>query len=207
MAPAKATVLLLDFCCYVLPLTDDRVLVWNESGRERGATIAPPRITFVILNLSQLRAYSDREAAAETLKNRKAYVAYEGGDPVVFEALTNMEEGIYPISAPQPFLELPEVLVLADYGSEAGNHFDKLFRAIFAFDFKGGQVTVFPQRWFNEGSYDFGYQWITRVQREPASGRIVGEGIRLGNFRLDRSATQVEEWLHRDAFYHPEHEL
>jgi hypothetical protein len=207
MTPEKATVLLLDFYCYVLPLTHDRVLVWNESGREKDATVTPPRITFVILSLNQLRAYSDREGAAEALKDQKAKVAYEGGDPVVFEAPTNMEEGTYPISAPKPFLELPEVLVLADYGSEAGNPFDKMFRAIFAFDFKGGQVTVLPQRWFNDGSYDFGYQWITRVQREPASGQIVGEGIRLGKFRLDRSATQVKEWLHRDAFYHPEHEL
>ena len=85
--------------------------------------------------------------------------------------------------------------MLADYGLEAGNHFDTMFRAIFAIDFAAGRVSVLPQRWYNEGPYDFTYQWITRVQREPATGRIVGEGIRLGYFRLDASGTQVEAWL------------
>jgi len=181
--------------------------VWYEHGREQDSTISPPRINLVILSLDRLRPYRDATGPAQNLRDQKAKVAYEGGAPSVFEARTNVGAGVYPISAPEPFLGLPEILVLADCGAEASNHVDTMSQAIFAFDFKGGQVTVLPQRWFNEGSYDFGYQWITRVQREPASGRIVGEGIRLGNFRLDRSATQVEEWLHRDAFYHPEHEL
>jgi hypothetical protein len=63
---------------------------------------------------------------------------------------------------------------------------------------------VLPQKWFNGGKYDFGYQWITRVQRDPRTGQIVGEGIRLGNFLLDRSGTEIQEWLHEDIFYHPE---
>jgi hypothetical protein len=156
--------------------------------------------------MKELRPFANAEAAAERMRTEKRKVVFEGGDPLVFEFLSTTGEGIHSISPPIPFLELPELLVLADFGSEGSNHFDKMFRAIFAFNFRMRQVSVIPQQWFNEGNYDFGYQWITRVQRDEA-GQIVGEGIRLGNFRLDQSATQVQEWLHKDAFYHPEHEL
>jgi hypothetical protein len=122
-------------------------------------------------------------------------MAYDGGRPVVFEIPTDVDEGTHAIAPPAAFDNLPEVLVLADYGSEKSDHFDKMYRAIFACDFKARQVTVLPQRWFNEGRYDFGYQWITRVQREPVTGRIVGEGIRLGYFRLDASGTQLAAWV------------
>ena len=32
--PANEAVVLLDVYCYVLPLSNDRVLVWHESGRD-----------------------------------------------------------------------------------------------------------------------------------------------------------------------------
>jgi hypothetical protein len=166
-----------------------------------------PRVTFVILQLHKLRPYGDANAVAEEMRVAKRRLSFDGGDPVAFEFRTDISAGSHWVSPPAAFQALPETLVLGDYGPEAGNHFDKMFRAIFAFDFKAGRVTVLPQRWFNEGSYDFGYQWITRVQREQKTGQIVGEGIRLGNFRLDPSATQIQEWLHKDVFYHPEHEL
>jgi hypothetical protein len=204
--PSEKAVLLLDFNFYVLPLLKDRVLLWYESGREPEAS-TPARITFLILVLSDLRPLTDLDVVAAEMRSKKERILFEGGSPVSYEYSSNVSAGSHTLAPPAPFLELPEILVLADYGPETGNHFDKMFRAIFAFDFKARRVSVIPQRWFNEGSYDFGYQWITRVQREEKTGRIIGEGIRLGNFRLDQSATQIQEWLHKDVFYHPEHEL
>ncbi len=61
-----------------------------------------------------------------------------------------------------------------------------------------------PQDWYNEGRYDFGYQWVTRVARLPNGGAIVGEGIRLGVFRLNGSNRWIAEWLVEDALYHGE---
>ena len=205
-SPSGKAVLLLDFNLYVLPLPKDRILLWYESGREREAS-PPARITFLILALDGLRPLADLNAVADEMRTKKDRIIFEGGDPFVYEFSSNVSEGIHTLAPPPPFLELPELLVLADYGPEGGNHFDKMFRAIFAFDFKANRVTVIPQRWFNEGTYDFGYQWITRVQREEKTGQIVGEGIRLSNFRLDQSGTQIQEWLHKDVFYHPEHQL
>lgn len=207
IAPNKTTVLLLDFGCYVFPLTNDRILIWHESGREEATKTGPPKITFLILQLNELHPFADHSSAAADMRDTKRWIRFEGTSSVVFEVPTEVCEGEHAISPPASFVELLEILVLADYGSDVGNHFDKMFRAIFAFDFKERRLTVLPQQWFNEGDYDFGYQWITRVQRESTTGQIVGEGIRLGNFRLAPSATQIAEWLHKDVFYHPEHEF
>jgi hypothetical protein len=73
-------------------------------------------------------------------------------------------------------------------------------RAIFAFDWLHHRVEVLPQDWFNQGNYDFGYQWIIRVARRT-DGTIVGDGIRLGSFELDETNRRVKNWVTRDPFY------
>jgi hypothetical protein len=58
-----------------------------------------------------------------------------------------------------------------------------------------GLLDVHPQDWFNDGSFDFGYQWPTRATRDAQSGRFVCEGIRLDHFVLDDMCRNVAEWL------------
>src|SRR5205823_3278189 len=40
-----------------------------------------------------------------------------------------------------------------------------------------GKIEVLPQEWFTANEMDLGYQWITRVTRDPETGHIVGGGI------------------------------
>ena len=206
LSPHGETVLFVDFHCYVQALPGSKLLVWYEIGRQERNNIEAPKIVFTILDLIALIPFTDHQKIAAEIKGQKKRVWFQGGAPRVYDVSTTIEEGMHRISPPEEFTVLPEVLVLADFGPKeaASNHWDKMYRAIFAFDFKARQVAVLPQKWFNEGNYDFGYQWITRVQREPKSGQIVGEGIRLGNFKLDTSGSQIQEWLNQDAFYHPE---
>jgi hypothetical protein len=56
-------------------------------------------------------------------------------------------------------------------------------------------VTVLPQNWFTANKFDIGYQWITRVSRDPATGRIIGGGIRIGSFELTENGMGLERWL------------
>jgi hypothetical protein len=206
LSPHRETVLFVDFHCYIQPLPDSRLLVWYEIGRQEYDKDEIPKIEFTIIDLVALKPFRDDLEIAREIRSKKERFRFEGGTPRIYDFSTTVHEGVHRISPPPEFTGLPEVLVLADFGPKeaASNHWDKMCRAIFAFDFKAEQVTVLPQQWFNEGNYDFGYQWITRVQREPKSGQIVGEGIRLGNFKLDQSGTQIQEWLHQDVFYHPE---
>lgn len=202
ITPQGATVLFLDFGCYVQQLSDDRILIWYEVNK---SSDLKRLIVFTILSLQKLQAFEDPQTAASTMRKEKRRTSYRGGDPQLFEFVTAIEAGEHMLLTPAAFSGLKEQLVLADFGpGEAlSNHYDKMFRAIFAFDFSRKRVLVFPQKWFNEGNYDFGYQWITRVQRDM-DGSIIGEGIRLGVFQLDATATQIKAWLVEDVFYHPE---
>jgi len=50
---------------------------------------------------------------------------------------------------------------------------------------------LYPQDWFNSSDLDFGYQWITRVARDPQTGRVHGERFRPKPFELDESLRQL----------------
>ncbi len=195
LTPDGEPVLRIDSHCYVCPLPDDRLLAWHVSDGHASDTAAAPHVTFVVLELNALVSLRGIGVVGRDVDAFRRWLWFDGGSPVSFSFRTDVGEGTHTLAPPVEFRALPELLVLADYGSERSNGFDRMYRAIFAFDFSAGCVSVLPQRWFNEGKYDFSYEWITRVQREPATGRIVGEGIRLGNFRLDASGTQVEAWL------------
>ena len=206
ISPSGETVLFLEFNCYVLPLNSEHILIWYETGREAEECTIQPKIIFLTLDISKLEAFKNHQLMAQQLRDEKRKVLFQGGSPVEFEFISSVLEGTHVINAPKSFSELGEILVLADYGEveNSSNHWDKMYRAIYSFKFAHDFVEVLPQKWFNEGDYDFDYQWITRVERNSDTGKIVGEGIRLGNFELDDSFTQIGQWLEQDVFYHPE---
>jgi hypothetical protein len=203
-SPRNEPVLILDFQCYVLPLEGDRFLVWHEHRWQREAPAKPPHVLFTILSLSRLSQIPDLPAVAAKMRRLKQGLRLASAPEATYRFLTSVDEGVHRIAAPEVFNSLPDLLVLADYGPSelAGGQ----VRAIFDFSFKRHHVAVLPQKWFNTAGYDSGYRWISRVQRGSRSGQIVGEGVRLGTFRLDPSGTQIEQWLHRDDFSHPERE-
>jgi hypothetical protein len=204
-SPRDEAVLTVDFYCYVQQLPHERLLIWHEEGRQQSNISPNPRVVFDLLTLTALVPVPDAESVAVNLRAKKNCVRFEGGCAARYEIVTSIEAGIHPITPPREFSELHEVLVLADFGPAelSSNHWDRMSRAIFAFNFQARQLEVMPQDWFNGGGYDYGYQWISRVYREPNRGRIFGEGVRLGRFRLDPSGRRVEEWLHDDRFYRP----
>jgi len=58
-----------------------------------------------------------------------------------------------------------------------------------------GEVEVLPQNWLTSDKYDQGYQWITRVTRDPATGHLIGDGIRLGRFELTDDGRHLARWI------------
>jgi hypothetical protein len=186
--PGGDTLMFVDFYCYVQALNNESLLVWYEVDRGQ----ISPRIVFTLVDCRTLHVLENASSEAADIKTKKDKLRFRGGDPVTFEFPTGVNEGRHPISSPMEFDALPEVLALADFGPLEMQS-NEMRRAIFAFDFKSKHVSVMPQRWFNEGGYDFGYQWITRVQRDPKTGQIVGEGFRIGDFRLDASGTLLAD--------------
>jgi hypothetical protein len=199
-------VMLLDFGCYVCPLGNDRLLLWYERARNNDNPIANPIIHFDIVDLCNLVPITASETESERMRNEKQHRFFLPIPHPEFTCFSTIAPGRHDLTGiPPAFAEIEETLVLADCCPEGkpSNHFDQMSRAIFAFDFRSAQVDVLPQEWFNNGNYDFGYQWITRVSRDSNTGRIFGEGIRLGFFRLNETGRSVEEWLVNDPFHGP----
>jgi len=106
------------------------------------------------------------------------------------EISSRLTAGPHAVEVPEEFRGLDELLLVGSY-PEASN----AACAIFVLHPPAGEVTVLPQTWFTAGKYDIGYQWITRVTRDPATGRILGGGIRIGNFELAEDGMGLERWI------------
>jgi hypothetical protein len=192
VSPSGEVVLILDFYCYAMPLPDGQLLIWHEFRKENDSY--SQSVIFALLSLPDLVPLEDFESAAAAVRKDKSGFFFKGGAPRTYKMSTVLEEGMHPITPPQAFNGLPEILVLANFGTVADSPHEA-HRAIFVYEFARGRVTVLPQVWFNRGGYDFGYQWITRVAREKGTGRIIGDGIRISRFRLDESGTQRDKSL------------
>jgi hypothetical protein len=194
---------LTGFNCYVLPLDGGRFLVW--SAEERGPMPGMQRvISLRLIDSTTLVPLADLSAAFRAI--RPAMNFYTTSEALAEATLsTALDDGVHDVGLPSALRHHGELLILA-HSTAAGrreNHFDTMHLRLWQLDTGSGLLTIIPQDWFNEGAYDFGYQWVTRVARLPGSGDIVGEGIRLGLFRLDPSGRQLAEWLAEDVFYQP----
>jgi hypothetical protein len=62
-----------------------------------------------------------------------------------------------------------------------------------------GLVEVLPQRWFTPRKFELGYQWVTRVTRDPESHHIIGEGVRMGSFELSDDGSDLRRWIEKNV--------
>ena len=56
-------------------------------------------------------------------------------------------------------------------------------------------IEIFPQDWFNNGPYDTMWQGPILAARDPKSNDIIGDGIRLDTFILDKLYREIKAWL------------
>ena len=137
----------------------------------------------------QLAAFPLRDVAGWFKHSRDRI--YSATAPLAeVEISSRLTAGTHAVEVPEEFRGLDELLLVGSC-PEAGS----AACAIFVLHPAAGEVTVLPQTWFTAGKYDIGYQWITRVTRDPATGRIIGGGIRIGNFELAEDGMGLEKWI------------
>jgi hypothetical protein len=163
-------ILFLDFQLYARFLDDGRVLLWWEEE-----TQDLKEISFASFTFESLKAIKQPLEVAKQMREQKAKTAgLDGINIVRFECFR--EAGVHKMDSPVGWKDFEETLVLGDH-APGSNGFNVMHRALFVFDWINQQITVIPQDWFNNGNYDFGYQWIARIARTE-SGSLIGEGIR-----------------------------
>ena len=115
----------------------------------------------------------------------------------------NNPAGSFDLEFPSTMKAFEELLILGH--SDSINMRRELGAAgnlcLFVVKPKMNAYEIFPQDWFNNGKLDYGYQWVTRVARDPISGKIFGEGFRVSSFVLDDSLRQIEESFPYDALF------
>ena len=177
--------------CYVYALSNCRFIVWYE---KKGY------VKFHLIDTARLQRIDDTSGAIQRMKNEGEKVSIRNGVIASIDIPTNLNEGIHHCAFPDIFEEIDELLVIFQCGTLP----DKTHLCLMLAYPKQDTVKVVPQNWFNKGDYDFGYQWPTRVARDPVSKKIFGEGMRLGYFILDRSNHNIEKWVELDQFHHPQ---
>jgi hypothetical protein len=184
--PAGAVLARCGFYCYVLPLERTLFLVWTLEKRGEAQDVR-----FQVIDADRLTPLEPGIAPPSSLQISIS----ERQDTRVSAFLP---EGEHAVVLPSGLRSLPELLLWVQPTDSSGMPL-RLWSLVPA----TGRLTVIRQKWFDSKSHDLGYEWATRVWRDAESGHVMGEGIRLGVFRLNASCDNVGEWLIQDHFYGP----
>jgi len=186
-------VAVINMYTYTMALDEHSVLIW----RQQYATKPADTIQFEVVNLMSLPEIFDLQDAYKSMGDYRSgqYVFYQGQSSLRFKVRTNLTLRKQSYDFPGALSKLDELLVLASLTGEAAADYREsaVTMSIFALRPASNSIEIYPQDWFNTGGLDYGYQWVTRVAREPKSGKIYGEGFRISPFVLDETSRNIEK--------------
>ncbi len=179
-----------------------RFLAWSPVDAS-GPGAADRSMRFVIVDAERLKptANADVHSLCKRLEVGRVPFWFDGGEEASVTLPTSLADGTHPIELPPAFAPIDEILALVRSTAPAALADAKESRVhlrVWSIRPSGSgaaTVDVIPQDWFNEGDFDFDYEWVTRIARDPETGRLTGDGIRLGAFALDASGRKVTRWL------------
>lgn len=175
----------------VFPSKDNQsICVWNRSYRDE---LAGTDLRIDIFEVADLKDFEHLDEAKRKLNEDENCHYIFNCEPrrsieiPLSNGQTNLSHQISTdLSRFDSFIAVTGVRGLYPENKEAHN------TALVEVDPVEGAVQIHPQDWFNlNATADFGYQWITRAVRDRNTGRIVGQGIRMDDFRLDDSNRQL----------------
>lgn len=184
----------LGMYCWVKPLAEGRMLCWwHEDDPTLGEVGRNRLLRIVLVDLGRLEPIADLAATCTAMDDGDLRAHIPAGIVASTTLGAGFDAGSYDHELPPAMRSLDELIILDAQGG----------LRLLVIDPAAGRFEVFPQDWFNEGNFDVGYQWVTRLVRDRATGVIVGDGIRLGAFALDESNRRIARWYVQDPFYGP----
>ncbi len=177
---------------YVLALDSFTLVIWTQVPVKKGNT-AP--VHMAAFDCRQLEPLDNPRQICADMPLGGAWKIAAG---VIAEIdIPTTEVGSQKLEFPPPLAGLDEILILANSSGVSQGDSTRMDECLLIAKPRVGTVELIPQDWFNDGGFDFGYQWVTRVARDCRTGCIVGDGIRLGTFMLDKSCRHIRKWLAR----------
>jgi hypothetical protein len=174
--------LALNALCRPFPIDEGWMGVWCPEGRE---------LRFACFELDRMQAFGFEEIVGWFSGSSERI--YAATAPVAeFFVSTEAGAGVHPLTVPESFRAVDELLAPASYPSAEK---DDPALAIFVVYPQAGLLEVLPQNWITRVNYDVATHWITRAARDPETHRIVGELSRVGVFELAENGRDFGRWL------------
>ena len=175
---------LIDMYCYLKPINNEYFLIWV-----RGTT------KIDLYKVAELQPIQNEDEIYKNLKNKrqKYYFNCEPVDKIEYFFDLYQTELTY--NFPDSFKIIDEIIQVNDIDGmysdyKAGMH----NTGIVVLQPKCNKIILYPQDWFNrDETVDFGYQWITRADRNSKTGEIQIQGIRIDEFILDKTNRQLKK--------------
>ncbi len=151
----------------------------------------PGALRLLCFDPDQLKAFSFTDVVGWFKPSTER--VYSATEPLAeLELSSSLPEGTHKIEVPAEFRGIDELLLI---NTTPARTKDDPAIAIYVLYAAAGLVEVLPQQWFTANKYEVGRQWIARVVRDPATQRIIGEGVRVGNFELTEDGRNLERWI------------
>jgi hypothetical protein len=184
--------MVLDFCNYAMMLHESSLLVWHQRSTKIAPT-APVRLLVIQPHLLSPLG-NDLDSLYQQMRDNHVPIAMGGTASAEISLSTVNAAAELRAEFPTQLQAVDELLILCQSsvidsrptGEGAG-------LALLVARPREFTYRLYPQDWFNSGGFDYGYQWVTRVARNPRTGQIHGEGIRIAPFVLDDSLRQVRQ--------------
>jgi hypothetical protein len=189
LAGPHGPVLILDFHNYVLSIDPETLLVWHQRHEAHAPATAPVVLrTFGLRTLQPLRG--DLKTLCADMRRGRAPFLSAAPPACEFPLPTTIVDERQHVTFPGALRAIPELLILCHSSAiHSRGDFDNL--ALMVASPRKGWYELFPQDWFNNGGFDYEYQWVKRVARDPRTGRIHGDGTRIDPFVLDETLRQL----------------
>lgn len=177
-------VLILDFHNYVMLIDPDTLLVWHQRHVEPGPSAPVVLRIFPVADLRRLEGELE-ELCGSMRRSGAPFISFSS--PLCEFPVPTSDAGRgLRLSFPEQLRHVDELLILCHSSAvEESPPVDRSNLALLVAHPREGTYELFPQDWFNSARLDYGYQGVTRVARDPRTGRIHGEGTRISPFVLD----------------------
>lgn len=184
------TYLALGFHCYVKASSLERMVEWHQLWE--GNTTKELEVT--LIDTRGLEKVSDdfldkRAPVNPRSGKRSANGLVVERSPVATARIpSSLSVGAHQFDFPPAMESEVEILALvsstnADLSAKIPkNRTPKVFYVVTP---EAHKIEVAPLDWWYMADHDFGYEWISKLIRDPTNGNIVGAGVRTSPFVLD----------------------
>lgn len=189
-------VLIVGYYHYVTVIEGSLLLIWRQKYEKEPPTLP---VNIIVIDPLRLAALGDDlSALCNAMEQKGITLLYEGTPIAKCDLDTTVTGKPLHFEFPSPINRIKELLILCHSSDRNPSLSRREYSDLALLVARPVELTyeLYPQDWFNNsGDWDYGYEWVTRVAREPLTGKIYGEGIRISPFVLDTTLRQVEKYL------------